>query len=186
MPETKTTKAAPAKKPPVASLQEKFCRILEPSPENGALAEQLITAGIVFDPICEADVQHSTFWQRKDGAERLIWIYESELTVRWTNSEKPSDKLEATIHTIGSSDKGPAAAKAAAWDHSLGVYFGHKFSLIPEQLIIHDEDCSSVRSPQEPPQRLAEPRNSSQGINTQQNAKKVGHDSSDLAHGHSD
>lgn len=169
MAETKTT----AKKPPVTTLQQKFCRIFDPTdPENGSLAEQLIAAGINFDPICEAAVEHTTFWQRtKNGTERLIWIYESDLTVRWTNSEKPSDQLEATIHTIGTSDKGPADAKAAAWDHGLSVYFGSKFHIIPEQMILHEEDCASERAAQKPPQRPAEPRNSAQGINTQANTK---------------
>ena len=164
---------APAKKPTIPTLQQKFCRIFDATdPENGSLAEQLIAAGVNFDPICEAAVEHTTFWQRtKDGTERLIWIYESDLTVRWTNSEKPSDQLEATIHTIGSSSKGPADAKAAAWDHSLGVYFGHKFHIIPEQIIVHEEDAASYKGQQEPPQRPAEPRNSSQGINTQPPAK---------------
>lgn len=166
---------APAKKPTVTSLQQKFCRIFDPTdPENGSLAEQLIAAGINFDPICESAVEHSTFWQHtKDGPERLIWIYESDLTVRWTNSEKPSDQLEATIHTIGSSAKGPADAKVAAWDHALCVYLGSKFHIIPEQMIIHAEDCTCERTPQEPPQRPTEPRNGAQGINTQRGAKNA-------------
>ena len=49
MAEAKTT----AKKPPVTTLQQKFCRIFDPAdPDNGSLAEQLIAAGINFDPIC--------------------------------------------------------------------------------------------------------------------------------------
>lgn len=172
MAETKT----PAKKPPVATLPEKFNSIVSEM-KNGAEAALplfLSDKGITFDVISEDGVQHTSFWQHKpDGTDQLLWLYESDLTVRWTNADKPADKLDAMIHVIGTSDKGPASAKLAAWDSALATYFASKFWQEPLLLDPHAEDASSIRTPQEPTQSLGEPRNGSKGINTQQPAQNA-------------
>ena len=170
MAETKT----PAKKPPVATLPEKFNSIVREMKDGTAEALPLFLSdkGITFDVISEDGVQHSSFWQHTpEGTDQLIWVYESDLTVRWTNAEKPADKLDAMIHVIGTSNKGPATAKLATWDSALATYFASKFWLPPLLKDPHAEDATNVKTSQEPPQRHAEPRNSSQGINTQPPAK---------------
>ena len=172
MAETKT----PAKKPPVATLPEKFNSIVREI-KNGteeALPLFLSDKGITFDVISEDGVQHSSFWQHTpEGTDQLVWVYESDLTVRWTNAEKPADKLDAMIHVIGTSNKGPATAKLAAWDSALATYFASKFWLPPLLKDPHAEDATNVKSTQRPTQSLAEPRNGSQGINTQEPAKNA-------------
>ena len=177
MPETKTTKAAPAKKPACPTLQEKFSNILaelrNDSDREDALPIFLKEQQISFDVICEEAAQTSTFWQHTpDGKDRLVWTYEADLTVRWTNVEKPTEKLEARIHAIGSSDEGPAAAKTAAWSSALGAYLGAKFWQPPEAYYT-PLTYISEKAAQELTQRGTQPRNAPQGINTQQNAKNA-------------
>lgn len=174
MPETKTTAKAAPKKPACPSLPEKFNKIIGElkTGREEALPIFLTENGITFDVISEDAVQHSNFWQRtQDGLSRLVWIYESDLTVRWTNAEKPSEKLDAAIHVIGSSCMGPASAKLAAWDSALATYFASKFWLEPLYMKSYEEDATSTQPPQGAPQRPAQAKNGGQGINTQQNTK---------------
>ena len=47
------------------------------------------------------------------GVQRTVWVYEEDLTIRWTNADNPEDILEVTLHAIGTNDGGPDKAKAA-------------------------------------------------------------------------
>lgn len=177
MPETKTAKTpAATKKPAIPSLQEKFNKVLSDlrSSREEALPIFLKEQLINFDVISEEETQRTTFLQHtKDGTDRLVWIYEADLTVRWTNAEKPSDQLEAKIHAIGTSEKGPASAKLAAWDGALAAYFGSKFWQPIELTGGHEEDYTSEQPQQEAAQRPSQPRNAPEGINTQEDAKNA-------------
>ena len=39
----------------------------------------------------------------------IVWVYEADLTIRWTNADDPEDVLEVTLHAIGTNDGGPPA-----------------------------------------------------------------------------
>lgn len=179
MPETKAKTPTAPKKPAIPSLQEKFNNVLADlrSGREDALPIFLKEQLINFDVISEEETQHTTFRQHtKDGTDRLVWIYEADLTVRWTNAEKPSDQLESKIHAIGTSDKGPATAKMAAWDGTLAAYFGSKFWQPIELTGGYEEDYPSMLAAlatQGAAQRPAQPRNAPEGINTQENAKNA-------------
>lgn len=167
MAEAKTT----TKKPAITSLQERFRKAISERNGDKGMYELLQAHGINFDPVSEENVKQSTFWQHDGNVDHLIWIYESDLSIRWTNAEKPNDQLQAMIHTIGASDKGPATAKASAWDQSLSVYLASKFGFMPDEIIVYAEDYASRKPAQEPTQRPAEPRKGSKGINAQPSAQ---------------
>ena len=38
------------------------------------------------------------------GVQRTVWVYEEDLTIRWTNADNPEDILEVTLHAIGTND----------------------------------------------------------------------------------
>ena len=176
MPETKAKTPTAPKKPTIPSLQEKFNNVLADlrSGREDALPIFLKEQLINFDVISEEETQHTTFRQHtKDGTDRLVWIYEADLTVRWTNAEKPSDQLEAKIHAIGTSEKGPASAKLAAWDGTLAAYFDTKFWQPIGGAGLYEEDYTSEQTPQGATQRPTQPRNGVEGINTQASAKNA-------------
>lgn len=176
MPETKAKTPTAPKKPAIPSLQEKFNNVLADlrSGREDALPIFLKEQLINFDVISEEETQHTTFQQHtKDGTDRLVWIYEADLTVRWTNVEKPSDQLESKIHVIGSSRMGPASAKLAAWDSALATYFASKFWLEPLYMKSYEEDYTSEQPQQGAAQRPSQPRNALEGINTQEDSKNA-------------
>lgn len=174
MTEVKTTNKAPTKKPAPPTLSEKFVTIFEAyhsAPGEATLTDQFNAAKVTFEVLSEDAVQRTTFWQHAGGKDRLIWVYDSDLTLRWVNTEKPTDKLDASIHVIGSSAKGPAESKAAAWNYGIACYLGTKFGIPSHELVLELEDYTSERTAQEPAQRPSERGNDQQGINTQQSAQ---------------
>lgn len=56
------------------------------------------------------------------------WLYEEDLTLRWTNVEDPQDFEEVKIHAIGTNDM-PDKAKGSALTYSLKYYFFNKFTI---------------------------------------------------------
>ena len=170
--EAKTT----TKKPTPANIHQKFteiCKALDEQKHGARLFELLADHGITFAVTDEEAVQHSTYWQYTPGSpDRLVWIYESDLIVCWTNAKKPSEQLQARIHAIGASDQGPAPAKGQAWDSALAYYLHTKFNLPAEAFFTpaaYISEQTAVRTPQRP----AQPRNTAEGINTQANVKNA-------------
>ena len=58
-----------------------------------------------------------------------MWVYEADITIRWTNADDPEDKLEVTLHAIGTNDGGPDKAKGSAWTYCLKYYLFEKFGI---------------------------------------------------------
>ena len=56
-------------------------------------------------------------------------MYEADLTIRWTNADKPDDILEVTLHALGTNDGGPDKAKGSAWTYCLKYYLFEKFGI---------------------------------------------------------
>lgn len=170
--ETKTT----TKKPTPANIHQKFaeiCRALDAPDQDAGLFELLADRKITFAVTDEEAVQHSTYWQHTPGrSDRLVWIYEADLIVCWTNAEKPSEQLQARIHAIGASDQGLALAKEDAWGGALACYL-HTIFHLPADGYYTPTSYISEQTTTGTPQRPAQPRNGSQGINTQPSNKNA-------------
>lgn len=63
------------------------------------------------------------------GVQRTVWVYEEDLTIRWTNADNPEDILEVTLHAIGTNDGGPDKAKGSALTYCLKYYLFEKFGI---------------------------------------------------------
>ena len=57
------------------------------------------------------EIYYSNFVQHTRSGDRVVWIYEAELTIRWTNADNPDDCMDVTLHAIGTNDSGPDKAK---------------------------------------------------------------------------
>ena len=96
------------------------------------------------------------FWQAyetrtKYGDARTLWIYESDITLEWSNADDPSDTRTVVIHALGTNDGGPDKAKGSAWTYAL------KYFLFEEMGIDQGEDDpdNRVEAPAPQPQRQA-------------------------------
>ena len=58
----------------------------------------------------------------------MIWMYEADLTLCWINAENPEDKMEVTIHAIGTHEM-PEKAKGSGWTYALKYYLLDKFGI---------------------------------------------------------
>lgn len=153
--ETTAKKTAPAKP---LTLQQKFIKLREAVPKltqkkhsDGVKYKfakifdvyELLTPamneyGVNFDPVGEKATRHAengddlyyhSYIQKTRNGDRVVWVYEADLTFRWTNADDPNDTLEVTLHAIGTNDGGPDKAKGSAWTYCLKYYFFEKFGL---------------------------------------------------------
>lgn len=148
----------PEKPRETMSLQEKFVKLREAIPsitqrQHSSSVKykfakiydvyELLTPamneyGVNFDIVGETATRHaengdplyySNFVQRTRDGDRVVWVYEADLTIRWTNADDPGDKLEVTLHAIGTNDGGPDKAKGSAWTYCLKYYLFEKFGI---------------------------------------------------------
>lgn len=94
--------------------------------------------GVNFDIVGEKATRHDangnalyyhTYTQQTRNGSRIVWVYEADLTIRWTNADDPADTLEVTLHAIGTNDGGPDKAKGSAWTYCLKYYLFEKFGI---------------------------------------------------------
>ena len=140
------------------SLQEKFVKLREAVPaitqrqhSEGVKYKfakffdvyELLTPamnqyGVNFDIVAEKATRHaengdpvyySHFQQNTQRGSLIVWVYEADLTIRWTNADDPEDILEVTLHAIGTNDGGPDKAKGSAWTYCLKYYLFEKFGI---------------------------------------------------------
>ena len=61
--------------------------------------------GVNFDIVGEQATRHSengdpiyysNFTQHTRNGDRIVWVYEADLTIRWTNADNPDETLEVT------------------------------------------------------------------------------------------
>ncbi len=57
-----------------------------------------------------------------------MWIYEADLTFRWTNGENGEDQFQVTAHAIGFHQM-PEKAKGSGWTYCLKYYLLNKFCI---------------------------------------------------------
>lgn len=93
--------------------------------------------GVDFDVIAEAAIKHSdngdpiywiTMQTKTRNGDKLMFLYEADLTIRWMNLDNDEDIIETTVHAIGWNDD-PAKAKGAAHTYALKYYLFEKFSI---------------------------------------------------------
>lgn len=177
------------------SLQEKFVKLREAVPaitqrqhSEGVkykfakifdvyefLTPAMNQYGVNFDIVAEQATRHTEngdpmyftgFQQNTRNGSRIVWVYEADLTIRWTNADKPDDILEVTLHALGTNDGGPDKAKGSAWTYCLKYYLFEKFGIDQGD---DDPDMSDHTSEGTPPaqNRPAAPQNGAGCRNTQ-------------------
>lgn len=177
------------------SLQEKFVKLREAVPaivqrqhSDGVkykfakifdvyelLTPAMNAYGVNFDIVGETATRHDgngdalyyhSYQQQTRNGARIVWVYEADLTIRWTNAHNPEDTLEVTLHAIGTNDGGPDKAKGSAWTYCLKYYLFEKFGIDQG-----DDDPDMADHGTEPPpataQRPTAPQSSAGGRNTQ-------------------
>ena len=154
---TTAPKTAETPSPPL-TLQQKFIKLREAVPAIVQKAHsdgvkykfakifdvyELLTPamneyGVNFDIIAEVATRHDandnalfyhSYNQQTRSGNRVVWVYEADLTIRWTNADDPTDTLEVTLHAIGTNDGGPDKAKGSAWTYCLKYYLFEKFGI---------------------------------------------------------
>lgn len=75
------------------------------------------------------DLYYHSYTQQTRNGSRIVWVYEADLTVRWTNADDPADIQEVTLHALGTNDGGPDKAKGSAWTYCLKYYLFEKFGI---------------------------------------------------------
>ena len=153
-----TEKAEKPKAAKPLTLQQKFVKLREAVPSitqkkhsDGVRYKfakifdvyQLLTPamneyGVNFDIVKEVATKKDTegnavyyhsYKQNTYSGQRTVWVYEADLTIRWTNADDPDDTLEVTLHAIGTNDSGPDKAKGSAWTYCLKYYLFEKFGI---------------------------------------------------------
>lgn len=93
--------------------------------------------GVDFDVIAEQATRRAengdpVYWitmqTKTRNGDKLMFLYEADLTIRWTNLDNDDEVLEATIHAVGWNDD-PAKAKGAAHTYALKYYLFEKFTV---------------------------------------------------------
>ena len=75
------------------------------------------------DPVYWITMQTKTY-----NGDKLMFLYEADLTIRWINLDNDDETLEAVVHALGWNDD-PAKAKGAAHTYALKYYLFEKFSI---------------------------------------------------------
>lgn len=94
--------------------------------------------GVNLDIIEESATRHyengdarfyDSFIQRTKNGDRVVWVYEADLVLKWSNADDPADTLEVKLHALGTNDASPDKAKGSAMTYSLKYYFFEKFGI---------------------------------------------------------
>lgn len=94
--------------------------------------------GVNLDIIEESATRHyengdarfyDSFIQRTKNGDRVVWVYEADIVLRWTNADDPADYLDVKMHALGVNDSSPDKAKGSAMTYSLKYYFFEKFGV---------------------------------------------------------
>ena len=75
------------------------------------------------DPVYWSTMQTKTY-----NGDKLMFLYEADLTIRWINLDNDDETIEATVHAVGWNDD-PAKAKGAAHTYALKYYLFEKFTV---------------------------------------------------------
>jgi hypothetical protein len=118
-----------------SGVQYKFAKIFD---IYELLTPAMNLFGVNFDIVAEKATRHyengdamyyHSYQQSTRNGQRTVWVYEADLTLRWTNVDDPNDIQEVTLHAIGTNDGGPDKAKGSAWTYCLKYYLFEKFGI---------------------------------------------------------
>ena len=156
--ETKAAKPAPATSAPrELTLQRKFVELRKACPkitkerhsENvsykfakiydvwEAITPVMNDLGVNFDVIEEKATKsdehgNPVFWTtmqtKTRNGDKLMFLYEADLTIQWTDVDNEDDVQTVTVHAVGWNDD-PAKAKGSAHTYALKYYLFEKFSI---------------------------------------------------------
>ena len=138
------------------------------------LAPAMNEWGVDWDIVKEVATRHhengdakfyDSFVQRTKNGDRVVWVYEADITLRWTNVDNPEEMLDITLHALGTNDSSPDKAKGSAWTYCLKYYLFEKFNIDQGEDDPDNNDYGSDASPasQNGRQNAQQPQG---GINT--------------------
>ena len=93
--------------------------------------------GVDFEVIGEKATRYAengdpVYWitmqTKTRNGDKLMFLYEADLTIRWLNLDNDDETLEAVVHALGWNDD-PAKAKGAAHTYALKYYLFEKFTV---------------------------------------------------------
>lgn len=135
--------------------------------------------GVNFDIVAEKATRHDAngdplfyhcYTQQTRSGNRIVWVYEADLTLQWTNADDPADTQEVTLHAIGTNDGGPDKAKGSAWTYCLKYYLFEKFGIDQGEDDPDNTDHGSEIPPEAHRQGTAA-QNAGGGVNTRKENK---------------
>lgn len=139
--------------------------------------------GVNFDIIGEKATRHDangddlyyhSYIQHTRNGDRVVWVYEADITLRWVNADDPNDYQDVTLHAIGTNDGSPDKAKGSSWTYCLKYYFFEKFNVDQSE---NDPDMTDYGSDAPPQNRGTAPQNNAGRGNNQPAAEKAGNQS---------
>lgn len=119
--------------------------------------------GVDFDIVEETATRHAengdpvyfeTIVTKTKYGDRLMFLYECDLKVKWINLDNEDDVLETVVHALGWNDD-PAKAKGCAHTYALKYYLFEKFSIDQGE---DDPDNFNNTATGRAPQRLTDPQ----------------------------
>jgi hypothetical protein len=93
--------------------------------------------GVLFEFVHEQPTRvdengHPSYWTTVQAktfkGDKLMWIYESDMTYRWVNVDSEDEVIEVVLHALGWNDD-PAKAKGAARTYAVKYYLWDEFSV---------------------------------------------------------
>lgn len=93
--------------------------------------------GVIFEYVRETATKkdaagNPTYWMtmttKTRQGDKLMWIYEADMTYRWVNVDNEDEFIEVTLHAVGWNDD-PAKAKGAARTYAIKYYLWDEFSV---------------------------------------------------------
>ena len=146
------------------------------------LAPAMNEWGVDWDIVKEVATRHhengdakfyDSFIQHTRNGDRVVWVYEADITLVWTNADDPADTLEITLHALGTNDGGPDKAKGSAWTYCLKYYLFEKFNIDQGEDDPDNSDYGSDAPPAAPYSRQNAPRQQG-GVNGQPRQQSAG------------
>ena len=145
------------------------------------LAPAMNEWGVDWDIVKEKATRHyengdakfyDSFVQHTKNGERVVWLYEADLTLRWINVDNPKETQEVTLHALGTNDSGPDKAKGSAWTYCLKYYLFEKFNIDQgeDDPDMSDRGSDATPAPQSGAQNAAKQQRGVNGQTKQQNA----------------
>jgi hypothetical protein len=116
---------------------------------------------------------YDSFIQKTKNGDRVVWVYEADITLRWINVDNPEETLDITLHALGTNDSSPDKAKGSAWTYCLKYYLFEKFNIDQGEDDPDNNDYGSDAppTPQNGRQNAQQPQGGTNTPQRQQNAR---------------